>query len=240
MSLSSMDTSTQDVGDRVAQVERMLADGEAVKARRAADELLAAHPQDARALYIAGRIARLAGQADAAVRWLQRSVDIDATQVRSYLELAAIFRSQRDFDRCLDALGTALFYEPENAQAYFELGNVHRLQGDLAGAEEFFGKAVYLDPALARAYTELGWIHLMREQYPQAIEMLEKAIELDPKSLVGHNNLGFAYVKTEQYERAMSLFSDLSTRMPSHMLWPKINLGNAYEHTGRFEQAAQV
>lgn len=224
----------------LAEAERLLAQGEAAAAQRAVVAILEEDPANQRALYFAGRIERLAGHPEEAQNLLRRAVELDPAHVDSHLEMAALLRAQRAYDQCLDELGAALYYEPGSARAYFELGNVHRLQGDLDGAQEFFRKAVELDDTLVRGHIELGWIHLMRENYPAAIAALEKAIELDPQSLVGHNNLGFAYVKTEQYERAMKVFTDLSARMPRRALWPKINLGNAFEHTGQFDDAERI
>ena len=226
--------------DRLAHVERLLADGDAAAAQLEVGAVLQQHPEAPGAHYLAGRIERLAGHAESALKLLRHAAALDPAHVETHLELAALLRRGREFDSCLDELGIALYHDPDNAQAYFELGNVHRLQGDLDGAESFFRKSIEKNPAQGKAYTELGWIYLMRERYHEAIEMLEKTIELDPDSLVGHNNLGFAYVKTEQYERAMRLFTDLSSRMPRNMLWPKINLGNAYEHTGQFDKAEQI
>ena len=240
--MSALDASdtTVDVEARLAHVEQLLADGEAAAAQLEVAAVLQQHPEAHRAYYLAGRIERLAGHAESAMKLLRHAAELGPAHVETHLELAALLRRGREFDKSMDELGIALYHDPENAQAYFELGNIHRLQGDLDGAESFFRKAIEKDPALGQAYTELGWICLTRERYDEAIEMLEKTIELDPGSLVGHNNLGFAYVKTEQYDRAMRLFADLSSRMPRNMLWPKINLGNAYEHTGQFDKAEQI
>jgi tetratricopeptide (TPR) repeat protein len=228
------------MSELVAEAERLLAQGEAAEAQRRIQAALQEQPLDARALYLAGRIERLSGRAEAAQALLRRALEADPSHVDTHLELAAVLRAERNFDACLDELGAALYADARNARAYFELGNVHRLQGDLDGAEEFFKKALENDATLVRAHVELGWIYLVREDYPQAIAALEKAIELDPASLVGNNNLGFAYVKTEQYERAMEVFAELKARMPRKAIWPRINLGNAYEHTGQFDKSQQV
>jgi tetratricopeptide (TPR) repeat protein len=228
------------MNERLAEAERLLAEGEPAQAQRAVVGVLKDDPANQRAHYLAGRIERLAGHPEAAEKLLRKAVELDPAHVASHLEMAALLLTQRNFEPCLDELGAALYYDPANARAYFELGNVHRLQGDLDGAEEFFRKAVALDDKLVRAYVELGWVHLVRENYAAAVAALEKAIELDPQSLVGNSNLGFAYVKTEQYERALKVFTDLMARTPRRALWPRVNLGNAYEHTGQFDVAERI
>jgi len=206
------------MSERLAEVEKLLADGEAAEAQRRVKALLATDPDEPRALYLAGRIERLSGRPDAAQELLRKALAADPSHVESHLELAAVLRAERNFDACLDELGAALYADPANARAYFELGSVHRLQGKLDGAEEFLKKAVENDPDMVRAYIELGWIYLMRERYPEAIAVLEKAIELDPASLIGKVNLGNAYEHAGQFDKSQRVWEEILLQEPNNLL----------------------
>jgi len=217
--------------------ERALMDGDATLAQRLAREALAARPEEARALFMAGKLEHLAGRFDAAQALLQRAADREPRHVDVHLELAQLARRARDFERCLDELSLALYYDPDNSTAYFELGSVHQMRGDVDGAIEFFKKTLDKNPDHSRALTELGLSYLTKERYAEALEVLERAVALDPKSQSAQNHLSFACVRLEEYERALEIMRKLVRGTPRSMLWQRLNLGTAYDHTGRFEES---
>jgi tetratricopeptide (TPR) repeat protein len=224
----------------IALAERLVEDGELGQAERLVGELLAGDPRDARALHLAGRIERLAGRNEAALARLEHAAEIAPERVATRLEIAALHRNARDLEAAYDELALALHYEPENAAAHFELGSLHRQRGDQESAIECLRKAIALDPSHALAHAELGYLYLKKELFNEALEVLERAVELDAKSFVAQSNLGYVYVKLEQYERAYELYSRLCEKLPRSILWPRINLGNTFDHTGRFDEAQRV
>jgi len=217
--------------------EQALMDGDAALAQRLAREALAARPEKARALFLAGKLERLAGQLDAAQELLQRAAELEPGLVGVHLELAHLARRARDFERCLDELSLVLYYDPDNTTAYFELGSVHQMQGDVDGAIECFEKTLDKNPDHARALTELGLSYLTKERYAEALEVLERAVSLDPQSAAAQNHLSFACVRLEEYDRALEIMRKLVRGTSRSMLWQRVNLGTAYDHTGRFEES---
>ena len=228
------------VSQRLALAERLVEDGDLGQAQRVIAELLAGDPRDACALHLAGRIERLAGRTDAALARLEQAAEIAPERVATRLEIAALHRSALNLEAAYDELALALHYEPENATAHYELGSLHRQRGNQESAIECLRKAIALDPSHALAHAELGFLYLKKELYDEALEVLERGVELDAKSFAVQSNLGYVYVKLEQYERAHELYSRLCAKMPRSILWPRINLGNALDHTGRFEEAERV
>lgn len=228
------------VADRVLRAQQLLDEGDAAQAQQLVVEALNEAPDDPEALFLGGKIERLAGHAEQAKDLLNRAVDARPENVDAHLELALLHRRAREFEGALDELSLALYHDPDNAAALFEIGNVNRLQGHFDGAIEFFRKAIEKDPELTRAYVELGYVYLTLERYGEALEVLERAAELDPRSINGQNNLGFAYVKLEQYDRALEVFSRLCSVTPQSLLWPRLNYGNSLDHTGHFAESERV
>ena len=226
--------------EQLAEAIALLDAGDAAAAHQCVFEILRRTPDDPRALWLAGKIERLAGHFEQALGLLERCVELDPENVAGHLEIATITSGARDFERSLDELALALHYDPENAEAYFARGNVYRLQGELDRAIEDFNRAIAADPGHVRANTELGWIHLSRERYDDAVGLLERAVELDPLNIPAQNNLGYTYVKLEQYDRALEVFSRLCRDTHRSLLWPRLNLGNALDHTGRVDEAEEI
>jgi len=224
----------------ITLAERLLEEGDVARAQQLVADALGSDARDARALHLAGRIERLAGRHDAALAHLEQAAEIAPERVATRLEIAALHRGARDLEAARDELALALHYEPENAAAHFELGSLHRQRGDQESAIECLRRAIALDASHALAHAELGYVYLKRELFNEALEVLERAVELDPRSFVAQSNLGYVYVKLEQYERAHDVYSRLCAKTPRSILWPRINLGNTLDHTGRFEEAQRV
>jgi tetratricopeptide (TPR) repeat protein len=228
------------VQEPIALAERLLEEGDVARAQRCVLDALAHDARDPRALHLAGRIERLAGRFEAALAHFEQAAEIAPERVATRLEMAGLYRGARDLESARDELALALHYEPDNAAAHFELGSLQRQRGEEDSAIASLRRAIELDPAHAAAHAELGYLYLKKEQFSEALDVLERAVELDPRSLAAQSNLGYVYVKLEQYERAHDLYSSLSARMPRSVLWPRINLGNTLDHTGRFEEAQRV
>jgi len=220
--------------------ERVLADGDAVQAERLVRLVLNSQPDQPHALFLAGRLERLAGRHDAALELLGHAAALDPKHVATHLELSLLHRRVRDFDRCLDELSLALYYDPDNTTAYTELGAVHQMQGDLDGAIEYFLKALERNPDHAHALAQLGLCYLRKERFAEAIELLERAVERDPYNIAAQNHLSFACVRLEEYDRALEIMQKLTKGTTRSMLWQRINLGTAYDHTGRFDESERT
>lgn len=220
--------------------ERALADGDLTQAQNLVRDALALDPERARALFLSGKLERLAGRTESATQLLERAARLEPAHVGTRLQLAKIYQRAREFDRCLDELSLVLYHEPHNADAYFEMAVVHRLRGDIDGAIDFLKQALERDSEHAQALNELGWLYCGRERFKEALDVLERAIEVDPDNIPAQNNLGFACVRLEEYERALAVFQKLCRRTSKSMLWQRVNLGNAYDHTGNFAESERA
>ena len=228
------------VPQRIALAEQLLHQGDVAQAQRLAMEILALEPANARALHLAGSIERLAGRQDAALAFLDQATQLAPEHVDTHLEIASVHRAKRDVEEARDELLLALHYDPSNARAHFELGALERQRGEHDAAIEWLRKAIELDPTHALAHAELGYLYLKKELFSEALEVLERAVELDPLSSVAQGNLGYVYVKLEQYERAHDVYLRVCAKTPRFVLWPRINLANALDHTGRFDEAQSL
>ena len=232
--------SETDIEQLLDDAERALADGDAAEAKRLVRLAIDAQPDRARALFLAGRIERLAGRHDAALKLLERAAELDPAHVATHLEIAHLHRRTRDFERCLDELSLALYYDPDNTDAYAELGAVHQMRGDLAGAIEYLERAVERNPNHARALTDLGLCYVLKERFAEALQVLERAVELDPYSISAQNHLSFACIRLEEYDRALQIMLKLTQGTSRSLLWQRVNLGAAYDHTGRFAESERT
>ena len=92
-------------------------------------------------------------------------------------------RSERSFERAVEAYKKWVDANPKDDLAFFNLGRTYSKIMKDEEAEEAFEKAVELKPEDTEYQTELGAILVKLAKYHEAIPPLKKAIELDPENV---------------------------------------------------------
>ena len=95
---------------------------------------------------------------------------------------------------------------------------------------------VSADPNLYLAQYTLGTALARKAQYAEAVKHLHKAIELQPDSAWAHYEIGATLLKTGDFKTAIVHLEIATGRLPAFAP-AHISLAEAYEHTGRAEDA---
>jgi choline-sulfatase len=95
---------------------------------------------------------------------------------------------------------------------------------------------VSADPNLYLAQYTLGVALARKAQYAEAAKHLHKAIELQPDSAWAHYEIGATLLKTGDFKTAIVHLEIATGRLPAFAP-AHISLAEAYEHTGRTEDA---
>lgn len=116
----------------------------------------------------------------------QRLLELEPSQRRTLLSLAAVLRLEGDLD---NAIATIQRYieevQPENAEAHMDLGNTYIQAGQFEQAREAYEEAAFLDATNPRAEIALAGLLLREGAYDQALTALERieARNLPPRQL---------------------------------------------------------
>jgi len=92
------------------------------------------------------------------------------------------------------------------------------------------------DPNLYLAQYALGVALAQKAQYAEAVKHLHKAVELQPDSAWAHYEIGASLVKTGDFKTAIVHLEIATGRLPAFAP-AHLSLAEAYEHTGRTEDA---
>jgi tetratricopeptide (TPR) repeat protein len=95
---------------------------------------------------------------------------------------------------------------------------------------------VSADPNLYLAQYTLGAALARKGQYAEAVKHLHKAIELQPESAWAHYEIGASLLKTGDFKTAIVHLEIATGRLPAFAA-AHLSLAEAYEHTGRAEDA---
>jgi arylsulfatase A-like enzyme/Tfp pilus assembly protein PilF len=95
---------------------------------------------------------------------------------------------------------------------------------------------VAADPNIYLAQYKLGVALARKAQYAEAAKHLHKAIELQPDSAWAHYEIGTTLLKTSDFKTAIVHLEIATGRLPGFVP-AHLSLAEAYEHTGRTEDA---
>jgi len=146
------------------------------------------------------------GDADGAVVAMERSVAIDGTSVKTFVNLSRIQNDRGAYDAALEAARSALTIDSEDAGALFlegrSLRNLDRRGEALVSLEG----SVEIDPDNGYSRNLLGLTLLEMDRETEAVEHLEIATELAPGAPYIHNNLGMVYERCGDRFQAMHAY----------------------------------
>src|SRR5690348_991211 len=123
--------------------------GDLPAAEAAYRAILAARPDDARALHLLGLLCHRTGRPDEALALLRRSVDVAPTVPDFHANCAAVLGDAGRLDDAAAALRQAIALRPDFPEAHYNLGVNLEKQDRLADAAAAFERAAALRPTYA-------------------------------------------------------------------------------------------
>lgn len=163
----------------------------------------AKHSRSADMWALLGSAYQQAGQDSSAIKALDHSLELDATQVGPYVTLGYIYDSAGLFDKALDVYTQALAIAPEdptllNNYAYMLAQKKIRLDEALAKAKI----AVEKSPDNPSFLDTMGWIYFGMGNLEQARQIIEKALSKDENNVTILEHLGDVYSALNNKEGA--------------------------------------
>jgi TolB-like protein/DNA-binding winged helix-turn-helix (wHTH) protein len=138
-----------------------------------------------------------------------------------------------------DAALKALQLDPNLAEAHSALGKIRMvLEWDWTGAESEFKRAIELNPSYAAAHTWYAHYLVAVGRFEEGVSEAKRALELDPFSQFTRDFAEWACYLARRYDLAFEQ-SRKSVEIAPDFPWPHYDLGQAYEQTGRPDEAIQ-
>ncbi len=200
--------------------------------------MLAAEPNDYRALHLLGVVCHQTRRVPEAVDYLERAAALKADAAPIHESLGAARLAAGEADRAIAAYRRALELAPGSPGALNGLGVALKTQGHLEEAIDCYQQAVARQPKMAEAHNNLGNALVQNGQADEALACYRQAIVLVPDYVDAHANLGNALRELGRLDEAISAYNRAVELRPSHTQALN-NLGVVYRTLGQFDRAAE-
>ncbi|MDR2646270.1 MAG: tetratricopeptide repeat protein [Holosporaceae bacterium] len=178
--------------------------------------------------------ARRSGNSEAAMRFYERAVTLDANNTVALYGLAEVYIDLRLLDAAFVYIKKAEEKGGDAAKAAYLRGKVYLLSGDYAKAEKEFLKSSSID-----AKNALGAVYDGRGEHQRAQQLYKQVIAEDPNYVDAYNNLGLSLLLCEKYKEAIRILENACS-LPGANVANRSNLALAYGISGDVEKAKAV
>jgi len=166
-------------------------------------------PMVARYQYLAGLAVLQAGDAPAAVSFLQEALRLEADQAPTLIALGRALNRRQLYSEAKQHLLRGLSLMPSSVEAVAALAEAEEGLGELKEAEEHARRALAQAPDDPAANTAIAMVLMKQEKFAEARDALLKAAATDPSSSKAHDQLSLAYAHLDdpvsaQKHRALS------------------------------------
>lgn len=163
---------------------------------------VAGKPDDAYRRYLLGLSQWKSGDRDGAEASLVESAKLDATRLKTWINLARVRHDRGDRKGALEASETALGLDPTSADALHQKGRALMELNRGEEAVETLKSARDLEPGNGYIANTLGLLMIQLGRPVEAIEPLEAAKVTLPHVAYVRNNLGVAYERAGRLNEA--------------------------------------
>jgi tetratricopeptide (TPR) repeat protein len=209
----------QPVPGAVAAAEAAIASSDWKTAEAKLDQWLAAHPNDARALFDAGYVADAQNRLDDAAALYRRAIDADPKLFEAHISLGLLLARQNKLDAARSELVTATTLDPGEAgpalkaRAWRALARIDR-DTDSAEASNDLLEALKLSPETPADTLLAAELAEKSGQNDAAEAAYRRILATDPQSSAANSGLAHLLIQRKQYADAENLLRAALVKNP--------------------------
>ena len=117
-----------------------------------------------------------------------------------------ILKSQRKYEKAIEAFSKAIKENPKYSQAYNNLANTEKILGRKIDAIKNYKKAIEVNSENAEANYNLANLFRQSKQYKLAISYYQNSLKINPYLVQSMNNIGLIYLATGEFDKANKCF----------------------------------
>ncbi len=178
----------------------------------------------------------LLGELTNAGERLNKAIEIDPGNIRSYLLLAVVHTAKGEYREAQIQHEKVLEQNPDDLRTLGFLSDLFVLRKQYDKAADIYERMLKIDQNNAFLYFNLGIIYSKADQLGKAEESLKKAIELDKSYVEAQMVLGFVYEVEGNLRDAIKQYRNVVEINPAHKE-AHARLGHVYFRQGEMDEA---
>jgi tetratricopeptide (TPR) repeat protein len=174
-------------------------------------ERIRQEPTRANGYYERGRVWRLKGELDIAIKDFGEALRLELRQDASaniYTARGSAWNLKKAYDKAMSDYNEAIRLNPKLREAYNRRGNLWLTKKEYDKAITDYNEAIRLDPKHLVAYYNRGAAWSAKKDYDKAIADYNEAIRLDPKFVDAYYNRGNAWSAKKDYDKAIADYNE--------------------------------
>lgn len=180
--------------------------GDLASAARGYDEILAAEPDHADALFLSGTLHAQRGEWDAARARLRRLLAAHPGHAEGWLNLAHVLERSGSTAEAIECYDAYLRLRPADAQTWFNLGLIAFQAKRFDDAARAYQAYVDRVPDSVEGHFNLGATLHDMHRLEAAQRQYERVLQLDPRQVEAHRGLGNIALHERRYQAAAEHF----------------------------------
>lgn len=172
----------------------------------------------------------------AAVRFFQRSLQLDDAFSYAHTLCGHEYFSNEDFDKAMVCYRTAVRIDARQYNAWFGLGQIYFRQEKYDMAEYHFRRALTINPRSSVLYSYLGMCLHRLHRHGEALSLLQAAVISDPQNPLAKFEKANVLVSEGREEEALLELGALKEAIPKEAS-VFFQMGKIYKKLGRLDKA---
>eukprot|EP00038_Savillea_parva_P018736 m.25338 g.25338 ORF g.25338 m.25338 type:complete len:734 (-) comp4227_c0_seq1:59-2260(-) len=201
-----------------------------------AHEVVAADRNAPESWCVVGNCFSLQKEHGAAVKSLERAVQLDPTFVYAHTLLGHEYISNEDFTKALECFRSAVHHDARHYNAWYGLGMIYYRQERYELAEYHFQKAVDINRGSPILLTYLGIVQHAQQKPEAALEQIDLAKDLDDTNPLVKFNRAMVLVALDRNEEALEELQALTVLAPKESAVYFL-MGKIYRKLGQSDKA---
>ncbi|KMU80812.1 mitochondrial precursor proteins import receptor [Coccidioides immitis RMSCC 3703] len=192
---------------------------EAARAFEKALELGALEDFEALALNMRATFTYLAGDADSAMKDLNKSIELDPSLVQSYIKRASLHLEMGNREAAADNFDLALQQNKDDPDIYYHRAQLHFILGELAEAAKDYQKSIDLDRDFIYSHIQLGVAQYKMGSVASAMATFRRTLKNFEDVADVYNYYGELLLDQQKFSEAIEKFDRAVELEKSHKPW---------------------
>eukprot|EP00037_Helgoeca_nana_P000210 m.20701 g.20701 ORF g.20701 m.20701 type:complete len:726 (+) comp10271_c0_seq1:41-2218(+) len=204
-----------------------------------AHEVTAADRDAPESWCVVGNCFSLQKEHDAAVKSLERAVQLDPSFAYAHTLLGHEYISNEDFSKALECFRSAVHHDARHYNAWYGIGMIYFRQERFELAEYHFQLAVDINPSSPILLVYLGLAQYDQQKAELALQNLDRAKELDNEHALVQFNRAMILAALDRNEDALEELQVLAIRAPKESSVYYL-MGKIYRKLGQGDKALML